>query len=225
MCRECIRIIRENGFAVNKHRQTGVGLHHQRLIRHAADTLQKRQHLFAAKTAVQPQRADAQAVQHHCHGLHAAAGQQAAVDIRSRRRQNRQGSVLLRAENSGLHFTRIAHCLDDDDVRAGIFAECRYFAKQLDGFLKPEVAHGLKQPAGRADIKRDQSVSCFLHSTARLLNGTFHHAGKVAPQSRPVGAECVRGHHVCSGRQIQRMHTLHHIGMGEIPHFRHLSGL
>ena len=106
-------------------------------------TFDDRDHLFRSEAAVDAQRIHAEAFQHGDHRLRGAAGEHLAVLVKDHGDKDRQGRILFRAEDGGFGLVTVGHRLDQHKIRAGLFAEARHFAVQLDGFFKGKIAHRL----------------------------------------------------------------------------------
>ena len=198
--------------------------------RHGTDGEQPRDdrdHLLRSEAAVDAQRIDAEAFQHGHHGLRCAAGEHLAVFVKDHGDEDGQCCILFRAEDGGFGLVAVGHGLDQHKIRAGLFAEARYLAVQLDGFFKRKIAHRLEQFAGGAHIDRD--VGIFTAGAAARFFGVLHRGGddlfQIVRVLQAVGAESVRVDDIAAGFEVSGVQRDDLLRVGEVPCLGKFAGL
>ena len=100
-------------------------------------------HLFRSQTTVKTNRINAQPFQHRCHACHITAGQELAALIKYHCDDDGQIRVFLCRKDCCLDLIRIAHRLDQNDVRARLVPCDNDFLKRLVCLIKRNLTERL----------------------------------------------------------------------------------
>ena len=145
---------REHRPAVDDLRHPGVGLHYDRLRRDFREPFHERKHPVGAKPAVEAVRVDAERLEKRRDALDRCASEKLSRLVERNRREHREGGVQLCREDRGLELARIAHRLDEHEIRAGRSADAHHLRESPVGRVEFEIAGRLQEPSGRADVER-----------------------------------------------------------------------
>ena len=205
--------------------KSGVGIHQNRHRGRLHQLLHDRNHLLRTESAVDPERIDAEALQHRDDRGHRAAREQLACAIVNRGHENRQITVLLRRQNRCLRLIGIAHRLDEHQIRACCRADAHRLSEETHRLLKRQISHGREQLSRRADIQRDVRVLS-ARKRARFLckaDRRCHNLLQIIRIFQPVRAERIRIENITARLKIGRVNLPDVVRMRQVPGLRQFS--
>ncbi len=145
----------EDGLPVHNLRHAGVGLDDDWLRGDFRQPFDEREHAVGAESAVEPVGVRAKSLEKFRDAFDRRAREEFAVLAERNGRPDGKGRILLRREHGGLQFARIAHRLDDDEIRTRRRAKADLLRERRVGILEVEVARRLQEPSRRADVECD----------------------------------------------------------------------
>ena len=218
---EFLRPDRKHGLAVHDLRHAGVGLHRNGTRDDAREAFHVRAHLVRPEPAVETKRIHAQPFEERRHALHVAAGEELAILAERDGGDDGQVAVLLRGEHGGLEFVRVAHRLDHHEVGARRYANANLFCEGLVGGVELEIAGGLQEASGGADVEGDERRNRFRDGNACCDDVRKR---RVAMVLRGVRAEGVGVDHIRARRAVGGVDGADVIGARQVPQLGDLAG-
>ena len=220
---EFLRSDREHGLSVHDLRHAGVGFDGDGTRNDARKAFHVGAHLVRTEPAVEAKRVHAQALQERGHAFHVAAREELAVFAKRDSGDHGQVAVLLCGEDGRLEFVGVAHRLDHHEVGARRRAEAHLFGEGVIRGVEFEVAGGLEQTAGGANVKGN--VVC---ASRRFGDGD---AGGddirkrcITVVLRRVRAEGVGVDHVRARREVGGVDGAVVVGARQVPQLGNLAG-
>ena len=231
LLRERLRSGLVDGAPADDARQPRVGLRDDGRRRAVQERANPRFGPVGAEPAVDPQRVHAQAFERGDDGRRIRAREQlAALVERDGREHGQPAPALLGGDHGRLELAQVGHRLNDDQVRPGRDAGGDRLAERRHGVLEAEVAERREEPAGGADVERDEALAAagLLPGAAGVGDRGGDELG--ARMRRPLGrelhgrrAEGVREHVVRARLEVGAVHGDDVARMGKVPLLGHLA--
>ena len=214
--------------AVDHLREPGVRLDGDGKGGASAQPPRELQHPVGAEAAVHAERVYPQPLEERGDAFDVRARQESSVVSQRDCRQDRERRVLLRGEDGGLQFVQVSHRLYRDEVGACRRADAHLLGERVVGGVELEVACGLQEPPGGADVERGEPppAAGIRDGVARDGDSRRYDVGerRVAVVLGGVRAEGVRVDDVRPCGEVRFVHGPDVVRPRQVPELRDLSG-